>query len=66
MKNTKPMLVLVGEDDEAFYADKFEAVFNEFAPQAEVNLIAGIKHLDLPSDRKAADMITTWVQELSQ
>ncbi|WP_171737242.1 hypothetical protein [Vibrio sp. 99-70-13A1] len=44
-------LNLVGEDDEAFYAEKFEKVFSEHAPQTELVLIENAQHLDLPNQK---------------
>ncbi len=60
-KNKKPILVLIGSDDEAFYAKEFEAVFSQYAPHAEVKLIAGAKHLNLPNSETALDSIRKWL-----
>jgi alpha-beta hydrolase superfamily lysophospholipase len=60
-KNNKPILVLVGSDDEAFYAKEFESVFNQYAPHADVRLIAGARHLNLPNSEMALDSINKWL-----
>lgn len=59
--NTKPILVLVGQDDEAFYANQFEPIFQKNAPLAEVYLLPDIKHLDLVHQPEAVDLIIEWL-----
>lgn len=65
-KNKKPILVLVGRDDEAFYAEKFEAVFRKNAPQAVVKIIAGAKHLNLPNNETTISIIGSWINNTYQ
>ena len=60
-RNKRPILVLVGAEDEAFYADKFEAVFRKNAPQALVKIIPGAKHLNLPNSEAAINNIGSWL-----
>ena len=62
--NKRPMLVLVGREDDAFYPELFEPVFSEYAPQAEVHLVAGAKHLDLPNSQVAFTLISEWLNRL--
>lgn len=61
--NEKPILVMVGQNDEVFYVDKFESVFSENAPHAELSIVAGMKHLNLPSSQMTADLIVKWVEK---
>tara|TARA_B110001469_G_scaffold125896_1_gene142235 strand:- start:808 stop:1809 length:1002 start_codon:yes stop_codon:yes gene_type:complete len=61
--NKKPMLALIGKDDEAFYSDKFEAVFRENAPHTELIIIPDTKHLDLPSGQVTANFIAGWLEK---
>ena len=63
-KNKKPILVLVGADDEAFYADKFQTVFKKNAPQAVVTIIPGVKHLDLPNNETAISIVGSWIYNI--
>ncbi|MEM8857525.1 MAG: alpha/beta hydrolase [Chloroflexota bacterium] len=60
--NQKPVLLIVGRDDEAFHADQFEAVFSEYAPDAEVHTLPETKHLDLVSQSETATLITEWLE----
>ena len=61
----EPALVLVGGDDEAFYADRFTSVFSELAPQARVELLPGVTHLELVAAPQARDTVIAWLRELS-
>lgn len=65
-KNKKPILVLVGADDEAFYAEKFEAVFRKNAPQALIQIIPSAKHLNLPNNEAAINIISSWINNTYQ
>ena len=65
-KNKKPILVLVGADDEAFYAEKFKPVFRKDAPQAIVRIIPGAKHLNLPNNDAAISIIGSWINSTYQ
>ena len=60
--NKKPVLTLVGKDDEAFYSDKFPAVFQKNAPHAQVSVLPGTKHLDLPTQPRTAEYIVQWLK----
>jgi len=62
-KNKYPILVLVGQDDEAFYSDKYKEVFAAHALESEVHILQGLKHLDLPSDEGVAELISSWVRK---
>ena len=61
----EPALVLVGTDDEAFYADEFTPVFAELAPQARVQLVPGAGHLGLVVEAGAQEAIIAWLRALS-
>ena len=58
----KPTLVLVGTDDESFYADEFPVVFDAFAPHAHVELISGVTHLGLTIEAEIAPLIVEWLE----
>ncbi|MEH6584541.1 MAG: alpha/beta fold hydrolase [Halioglobus sp.] len=64
--NAMPILALVGEDDEAFYADQFPPLFQQYAPGAQLHVLAGVKHLDLPDSSNAADKIVDWLLTLKK
>jgi non-heme chloroperoxidase len=62
-ENDKPILALVGENDEAFYADKFEQVFSENASHTELKLVQNAKHLDLPNLQESVDIMVVWLEK---
>lgn len=61
--NKKPIMLLVGENDEAFYPDAFKHVLAEYAPNAEFHVLQNTKHLDLPANIKTAELINTWLAQ---
>lgn len=65
-KNNKPVLVLVGADDEAFYAEKFEAVFSKNAPHALVKIIPKVKHLNLSNNEDTINIMSCWINSTYQ
>ena len=60
---TKPMLALVGEDDEAVFAERFEDVLSKDAPHAHLNLIVEAGHLSLPTNSTVAELIAKWIEQ---
>jgi alpha-beta hydrolase superfamily lysophospholipase len=56
-----PMLLLVGELDEAFYPNEFKKVLEINAPHTEFHLLKKTKHLDLPFSEEAAKLINMWL-----
>lgn len=61
--NKKPMLVLVGQADDAFYPEKFAPIFSEYAEQAELHLIEHASHIDLPANEKVFSFISQWLEQ---
>ena len=43
----QPLYVLVGQDDEIFYADQFSTVFEEAGRPVPVTLLPGVGHVDI-------------------
>lgn len=60
-RNKKPMLVLVGSKDEAFHSEAFEPIFAQYAPHADVEIIDGVKHLNLPRNEITINLVSTWL-----
>jgi len=58
----KPTLVVVGTDDESFYADEFRNVFKTFSPQAQVKFIPGATHLTLVIDEVVPPLVVQWLK----
>ncbi len=60
----EPALLLVGSEDEAFYAKKFIPIFEKFAPRVKVIVIPGVGHLDLVQERYTLQNIVIWLSKL--
>ena len=56
-----PMLLLVGELDEAFYPNEFKKVLEINAPHADFHLVKNTKHLNLPLSEEAAKLMQLWI-----
>ena len=54
----QPLRVLVGQDDELFYADQFSAVFEEAGRPVPVTLLSGVGHVDIALQPAAIQAIT--------
>jgi len=63
LKYKKPILLLVGEDDEAFYPQAYKDVMESNAPHAELHILEDTKHLDLVSSDKTAELIVEWLKQ---
>lgn len=59
--NSSPMLLLVGAEDEAFYADQFQPLVTQYAPHARVEIIPGVKHLALPNSFRTGELAGQWL-----
>ncbi|MCB1451404.1 MAG: alpha/beta fold hydrolase [Nitratireductor sp.] len=57
----QPLLVMAGEADEAFHADRYEAVIKPSVPQAEFLVLPGVTHLGIVSDAMTVKGIATWL-----
>ena len=64
--NTSPMLVLVGTDDDAFYAEKFAPEFSLYAPQARVELLPAVRHLNIADSDITFARVTQWLASISR
>jgi pimeloyl-ACP methyl ester carboxylesterase len=51
--SSAPITVLVGKDDEVFYADKYEDAFKPVKQQVRIAMIPGIGHMAIVSDPAA-------------
>jgi non-heme chloroperoxidase len=60
-----PAIVLVGGDDESFYADKFDEVFSS-SEYAETHIIEGTAHLDVIDNKESLGKITDWLPKVNQ
>ena len=55
-----PTLVVIGSEDESFYAEEFPAVFEAAEEYATVQIIDAIKHLDIVLDEKVVQVVKEW------
>lgn len=60
----KPLLVLVGSQDEAFRAEAFPDAIQSFS-QGEIHIIDGFSHNGIRHSPKAMEIISHWSQEES-
>ncbi|MDB9797735.1 alpha/beta fold hydrolase [Pseudomonadales bacterium] len=63
-QNKKPILVLVGEGDDAFYPTEYEPMFSAHAPHAELQILPNLKHLNLPSSEATYEKLSHWLANL--
>jgi pimeloyl-ACP methyl ester carboxylesterase len=59
-----PLLVLVGEEDEAFRAEAYTETITRDAPSAQVELLPGVSHLGIASAPEAAARLRSWLEGL--
>lgn len=60
--NKASMLLLVGAEDEAFYAQEYKGIMAKYAPHAEVHILEKTKHIDITSNDKTGRVIIEWIQ----
>lgn len=60
-KLTKSTLVLVGEEDEVFYADRYEAVLGNYTT-AQLLIVPGCNHDSLLTNSVAFEHLANWLQ----
>ncbi len=60
--NKAPILLLVGAEDEAFYAQQYQSIMDNYAPHADVHVLEKTKHLDLVSSKRAVNLISDWIE----
>jgi len=60
---TQPLLVAAGTADEAFFADRFEAVITRYTP-ATVKILPGVSHMGLVVDPQIRPVVKEWLEGL--
>jgi alpha-beta hydrolase superfamily lysophospholipase len=55
----QPLAVLVGSEDELFYADRFAPLIHRVCPGLPVNLIPGVDHMGMVTDPRALAAAST-------
>lgn len=56
-----PLFVLVGSDDEAFHAERFESEILAYKPDAKVSVLQGVSHLGVIMNEKAMVEAARWI-----
>jgi alpha-beta hydrolase superfamily lysophospholipase len=56
-----PLLVLVGADDEAFFAERYPEAVCAHAPAARVELLPGVSHLGIAADPQTGRRLAAWL-----
>ena len=56
-----PCLFLIGTEDEAFFADRFDSTVRPYAPDAEVATVPGASHLGLLVNEESSDIVRHWL-----
>ncbi|MCX2524059.1 alpha/beta hydrolase [Larsenimonas rhizosphaerae] len=60
-----PLLLLAGSDDEALFADRFEAVVRPLSPHMTLRIVEGVSHLGIVRDEEAARAARQWLTSLA-
>jgi non-heme chloroperoxidase len=60
----QPLRILVGQNDEAFYADKFASVFKTAGKDVPVTLLPGINHISLTLEPAAVQAAISAVESM--
>lgn len=58
-----PFLLVVGSDDESFFASEFEPVVRPHVPHARIEIIEGVSHLGLVTDEQTIALVLTWLRQ---
>ncbi|MFL6590495.1 MAG: hypothetical protein ACJ8M4_10005 [Chthoniobacterales bacterium] len=60
----QPFRVLVGQNDEAFYADRFASVFQAAGKNVPVRILPGLDHIGLTLDPSAIEAAVKAVEDM--
>ncbi len=60
----RPLLLLAGADDDAFFAERYAEVVHAHAPAAQVELLPGVTHLGIAGAPEAASRLAAWLAAL--
>jgi pimeloyl-ACP methyl ester carboxylesterase len=65
-KIAKPTLVLVGENDESFYPEKFTSVFDNENNNIDVHIVKGANHMDIIDIKDSRNYVFEWYNKSIQ
>ena len=58
-----PFLLIAGERDEAFFADKYESTLSAHSDLGDYHILPGLNHLDLVDAAQTAELISDFLAE---
>jgi alpha-beta hydrolase superfamily lysophospholipase len=58
----QPLAVLIGAEDELFYADRYAALIHGVRPDVPVTLVAGVDHMGMVTDKRALNADVTAIR----
>ncbi|MBU1193879.1 MAG: lysophospholipase [Proteobacteria bacterium] len=61
----QPMLVVVGTNDQLFFAEKFEPVISQYA-EAEVRLVDGLTHMGVVVNPAVQPIVKKWLESIDR
>lgn len=61
LANDKPLVVLVGSEDEAFYPGEFAPLLSAHSSRRKVIIVGGATHLALPDNPAAQNYAAVWI-----
>ncbi|MGM0536265.1 MAG: alpha/beta hydrolase [Pseudomonadota bacterium] len=61
----QPMLVVVGTNDQLFFAEKFEPVISQYA-EAEVRLVDGLTHMGVVVNPAVQPVVKKWFESIDR
>ncbi len=59
-----PLLVVVGEHDEAFVAERYAPVIADYAAHGRVVVMPALQHMDIVSDSLTLELYANWIESL--
>lgn len=58
----QPVLLLVGSDDESFYADQYEPLMAPLVEDGEYQMIPSVNHIGIVLDDRAIKALSAWIE----
>ena len=62
-KIKKPILLIIGSEDESFIPEKYQPNIETIAPQTEFHIIEGYQHMNLITQASINDIFKKWLTE---
>jgi len=59
----RPLLVIAGAEDEAFFADRYEAVISAETKTGTYKVLPGVNHMGVVTEKAAWDTLAGWLEK---